>query len=314
MSTPEIIAPDSSAPEISVVIVAEDGGAPHSNVFDALSRQTMPRSQYEVLVVVDGSAHDITREIEARGGVRMFRQRTAGRVAAMNLGMFASKGRIVLFMPGGHSPSVDFLTRIASAHRQHRRQADVIYATLKRNSAYAASPLFALLSRAKAQAWREPDSAISFKRQFLIIYGIFDTRFEDGWERVELLWRLRNQHPRIFYERRADLTMGPAPDFLQLAARAERQGRNHVRLANKHSDEFVDRYAQIDSALALWAKRGVELDNLLLRIGMLQREAQLSSRRNLKLLRAAYLDVFALFRAKGVDLECALGAAAAVSQ
>src|SRR5579862_952434 len=94
---------DTIAPvEISVVIPTFNNCDVLRRTIEALTRQTLPPSAYEIVVADDGST-DGTRAMvaEARRGpvaIQYVVQANGGRSAARNRGARAARGRVLLFI------------------------------------------------------------------------------------------------------------------------------------------------------------------------------------------------------------------------
>lgn len=101
---------DRRFPVISVVIpVVCDASKGLSTCLDALERQTMPRGEYEIIVVNDGPV-DITVEIIAnRHGVTFLSQSRRGAAAARNLGARHARGEILLFTDADCIPKSNWI-------------------------------------------------------------------------------------------------------------------------------------------------------------------------------------------------------------
>jgi len=81
----------------SVIVPAHNASETIEACLKALLHQTVPRSDYEIIVIDDG-ATDRTREvIEGYATVRLFSQPNRGPAAARNLGVSQAKGELVLF-------------------------------------------------------------------------------------------------------------------------------------------------------------------------------------------------------------------------
>ncbi len=96
------------APRVSVIIPAYNAAQTIGLCLDALAAQTLPRDEYEVIVVDDGSA-DATRELAAARGARVISQSNAGAAAARNLGARHARGEIVLFCDADSVPDARWL-------------------------------------------------------------------------------------------------------------------------------------------------------------------------------------------------------------
>ena len=84
------------SPLISVVIPAYNAQDDLGNRLDALERQTVPREEYEIIVVNDGSS-DGTREIATRRDAILISQPHRGAAATRNAGAHRAHGEIILF-------------------------------------------------------------------------------------------------------------------------------------------------------------------------------------------------------------------------
>jgi lipopolysaccharide/colanic/teichoic acid biosynthesis glycosyltransferase/glycosyltransferase involved in cell wall biosynthesis len=108
---------------ISVIIPAHNAAATITECLEALARQTMPRDQYEVIVVDDGSV-DETAVLAANCGAAVIRhEQKRGAAAARNSGIQAAQGEIVSFTDADCQPDRDWLAQIS---RPLCQQPDVI--------------------------------------------------------------------------------------------------------------------------------------------------------------------------------------------
>ena len=243
-----------ASPDISAIVVASGAHDP-TRALQALCTQTLPAACYEI-VVIETSAGAVTCASNTQDArLRVFRQIGAEQAAAMNLATFLSVSPRLVFLPQKHPAQPDFLEQVLRAHETHDKEGDVIFGATAPDPALPQSALTCLMHDPALWAWREPDCPISFKRTLLTQHGLFDAAFGDGWERVELLWRLRARRIRLVCAPEALVHLGVSPSICELEARAERQGRFHARLARKHPGALMDAYAQIGDAIALWAAR-----------------------------------------------------------
>lgn len=93
----------------SVIVPAYNASETIDACLKALLHQTVPRSDYEIIVVDDG-ATDRTREVvEGYAGVRLLSQPHRGPAAARNLGVSQAKGEFLLFTDADCVPTEDWI-------------------------------------------------------------------------------------------------------------------------------------------------------------------------------------------------------------
>lgn len=96
---------------VSVVIPAYNAAATIGECMTALDRQSIPRTEYEVIVVDDGST-DATADIAARHGALVLKQPNSGPAVARNKGIAAALGAIVLFTDADCAPAADWIQQM----------------------------------------------------------------------------------------------------------------------------------------------------------------------------------------------------------
>jgi len=92
----------------SVVVPAHNASATIEGCLQALARQSLPPSEYEVIVVDDGSS-DSTRERVTQYGAKLLTQDHHGPAVARNLGATQARGEIVLFTDADCIPASDWI-------------------------------------------------------------------------------------------------------------------------------------------------------------------------------------------------------------
>jgi GT2 family glycosyltransferase len=105
----------SQPPGISIIIPAHDAEHTIDHCLQALAHQTMPRDQYEILVVDDGSSDGTRSRVEEYPGVRLLTQSQSGPAAARNLGARHALGQILLFTDADCEPVADWTEQMVAA-------------------------------------------------------------------------------------------------------------------------------------------------------------------------------------------------------
>lgn len=104
-----------SLPEISVIVAAHDAAATIGECLDAIGRQSLDRSGYEIILVDNGST-DSTRDIAARReGVVVVSEPHRGAYVARNAGLRNARGRLIAFTDSDCVPEPDWLERLSAS-------------------------------------------------------------------------------------------------------------------------------------------------------------------------------------------------------
>jgi GT2 family glycosyltransferase len=244
----------SCAPTVSVVIPTYQRCASIRRLLSALSQQTLPTAEYEVVVSIDGSI-DGTREMvtgfAAPFHLRALWQPNAGRAAACNAGIGESLGRIVVLVDDDMEPGPRFLAAHLEAHPTGSRRgvlgavpihldagappvARYIQAKFKRHEAKLAQPGYSI-------GFRDFYSGnFSISRDVLLEVGLFDPAFNMyGNEDSELALRLLRAGVALVYNQEAAATQYYQKDFAALASDNESKGRTAVLCLQKYPETIV---------------------------------------------------------------------------
>ncbi|MEN3057460.1 MAG: glycosyltransferase [Candidatus Methanosuratincola petrocarbonis] len=99
--------------DISVIVPTYNEEKVIARTLAHLSRQTIPRSEYEI-IVVDGGSRDRTVEVASRYADRVIQQTGRGVGGARNDGAKVARGRILVHTDADVAPEPDWLERIRS--------------------------------------------------------------------------------------------------------------------------------------------------------------------------------------------------------
>lgn len=103
--------------KVSVVIPVYNQAFSLEQTLQGFGRQTFD-SDFEVLVVDDGSSEDLSDMIQGFEGLNLkyFRQENKGRAAARNLGIAEAEGDLIIFNDADRIPGLDFVQRHVTCH------------------------------------------------------------------------------------------------------------------------------------------------------------------------------------------------------
>ena len=105
-----------ATPAFTVVVPTHGRAASLRRCLEALAAQTLPRHEWTVVVVDDGSPEDVGQVVDtvrARMKVDLIRQPRTGPAAARNAGAAAANGRYLAFTDDDCTPSPEWLAALA---------------------------------------------------------------------------------------------------------------------------------------------------------------------------------------------------------
>jgi GT2 family glycosyltransferase len=312
------------APEISAILTTHNRAHLLPRVLEGLVSQRLSAERFEVIVIDDGSADEtqaVLQGWETRLPMRVLRQNPSGLAAAKNLGVFASRAPLIVFLDDDDVADPGLLVGHLAAHLRHP---DVNVAVLGYTGLapeIATLPIMEHLTGVGGQlfchGWMQPGQMLTFrefwggrsscKRAFLVEHGVFNPVFRFGCEDIELAWRLSKVGLRVVYAPAARAMMIRGLTFRDFCRRSHRQGRSQWVFATLHGTQEVRDYCEIDRALAVWPKvspdfaailRWAEaLDAMMLARGPTAPKLEATSQAELD---EAYSTAFFLCRAKGI--------------
>jgi glycosyltransferase involved in cell wall biosynthesis len=316
--------------EISALLTTRNRAHMLPRVLSALQRQTLPPSRFEILVVDDGSSDDTPAVLQGYADklpLRVLRQRHSGLAEAKNLGVFAARSPIIIFLDDDDVADPNLITAHLAMHIAHphsgiavlghtRLAPDVVRLPVMRHVTEVGYQLFSydLLRPGQILGYTEFwGGRSSCKRELLLRHGAFNPMFRFGYEDIECAWRLAPHGLQVIYEPDALSTMIRAISFDDFCTRSYRQGRSQFQFATLHPTPTVRDYCEIDVSLAAWDTYWRDYAVILRRTRALDRLANIRLEGGFsisilfqKRLDAAYRHAFFLSRAKGVADAMAL--------
>lgn len=236
---------------ISVIVATYNRREVLGRCLQALAEQDFPASEYEIIVVVDGSTdgtQEFLRTLEIAPTLRVIDQPNRGLAAARNAGLRAAAHAIVLFLDDDLLCEPGTLSAHAKAHESGEHivafgpvligatSADGAASRLTR--AHYSEQIYGPLARGEQPTWpihaRVPPNS-SIGRELLLSFGGFDEQFVNAHEDIELGIRLWSAGVKFVYVPGADaehVYVKSDRDFG--GAEAVRGGKYEVMLCRKH--------------------------------------------------------------------------------
>jgi GT2 family glycosyltransferase len=257
-------------PLISVAVPTQDRANLLVQCLESLADQTLPRDQFEVIVVDDGST-DHTREVCDRFSdvlsLRYQRLTRSGIAAAKNAGLFASSGRLVLFFDDDDVADADLLRAHVDAHDQWKEPRIAVLGYTTWHPSLEVSPVMHYATEVGQNLFSYPSLTVgeeldftrfwggraSAKRAFLLEHGAFNQEFTFGYEDIELGFRLSRCGFAVVYCPEAVSYMLRELSFEDLCLRCEKQGRSLRRLAALHPNPTILDYCDLDRLRDIWS-------------------------------------------------------------
>lgn len=258
----------SDRPRISVVIPTYQRAPLLERCLDSLRAQTLEHSQYEVIVVDDGST-DWTRSVCEHAGdgllPRYFRLENSGLSAAKNLGLFASRAALVLFFDDDDIADPGLLEAHVEAHGAHPQENVAVLGYTTWAPELEVTPVMEYVTEIGKLlfAYGQIDDGdmldhtyfwggrSSCKRAFLAQHGVFDQDLV-GIEDIELGFRLAKHGLKVLHSRSARSYMLRPVTFDQFAQRCINRGRALRRFTRRHPEPAVERYCRVTESLEQW--------------------------------------------------------------
>jgi len=183
--------------------------------------QTYDRSEYEIIVIDDGSADGTDRSFKSMAEnapceVRYFQQDHKGPAAARNLGITNAKGELILLLGADMMAARTLLEEHVSWHKKYAEGNVAVLGHIAWPPDMKVTPFLEWLEQGpqfgypKIKDFEDVpydffySSNISLKKRFLLENGLFDEDFPyAAFEDVELGYRLQKKGLRIVYNDKA---------------------------------------------------------------------------------------------------------------
>lgn len=190
-------------PRFSVIVPTYNSQENIHRCIEALAQQSVPRHDYEILVVDDGSKDEELRVLEQIPEIRLVKIKHGGPSAARNAGASAAQGDIIAFTDSDCAPASDWLEQIT---RPFRSKGVVgVKGVYRSNQMELVARFVQLEYEYKYERMaREPQVdfidtySAAYKRDLFLQNGGFDTSFTvPSVEDQELSFRLAQKGYRL---------------------------------------------------------------------------------------------------------------------
>ncbi len=240
-------------PYISVIIPTYNRRPRLETCLEHLSKQSLNREAFEVIIVNDGSTDDtkafldsLKKELQ----ITSIHQKNTGQGVARNNGLKHAKGEIVLFIGDDIYAEEEFLLEHSKFHQEHpeNQYACLGFTDWHREEKISefmewlvhGGPQFAyhrLTAMQEANFWYFYTSNISLKKDLLGV-NPFNPIFKGyGWEDIELAYRLyKENNLKIIYNPSARAAHDDPMDLKNLRKRMNSVGRGAVTFQKLHPE------------------------------------------------------------------------------
>jgi GT2 family glycosyltransferase len=236
---------------VSVVIPSYQGCASVRRTLEALARQSMDVTNYEVILSIDGSedgTQELANALQVPYRLRSLSQPNRGRASACNAGTHLAAGDLVVLLDDDMEPAHDFLLAHWDVHAPGVRRGVVGPAPIRVDS--SSPPIVRYRARGmqeRLQRLVQPGYTLTFRdvytgnfsipRTVLLEVGGLDEAFRlYGHEDYELALRLLKAGVHLSYSPQAVAYQVYDKDFPALARDSMARGHTAVLFAQKHPE------------------------------------------------------------------------------
>jgi glycosyltransferase involved in cell wall biosynthesis len=256
----------------SVVLTTYNKPRLLAKVLDGFANQTVPKEDFEVVVVDDGSEPPVKEVVERfcdRINIVYLFQENSGLAAARNKGIEAANGKIVLFSDDDDMPCSELIAEHLRSHQENPDERIAVLGHLDWHKNLKVTPLMHYVTGPGGEyfgyenmldgqfynAWKWWGGLVSAKLSLLkSIERPFDNRLHFGYEDTELACRLLHKDVKVLYNAGARSFVLVPVDFEGFCKRRYMQGRALYRMACMHPEVIIPRY-HLQDAVNLYHSR-----------------------------------------------------------
>jgi len=260
-----------SSPSLSAILCTFNRAELLSQTLDSIIGQTLDRSNFELIVIDDGSSDDtrkVVQSYERRLPLRYAYQANAGLASARNHGIYRSQARLLLFLDDDDLCGPKLFEEHLKTHAQYPEDHFAVLGHVALDQALSRKPvlhyateigcyLFCYSNLKHGDVRDYPyfwGGCCSCKRKLLIDYGVFNPVFRFGCEDIELAYRLSKNKLKVVYNAQAVSTMVRDIPFDAFCRRLIRQGESQYVFSQLHPDPEVQKWTEMIGAEEEWQR------------------------------------------------------------
>jgi len=314
-----------SPPSLSAILCTFNRAELLSRTLESILGQTLDQSNFELIVIDDGSTDETRKVVESferRLPLRYAYQANAGLASARNHGIYRSQAPILLFLDDDDLCSPNLFEEHLKTHVQYPDNHFAVLGYVVLDPNLAEKPVLHYVTEVGCYLFSYPNlkhgdvldypyfwgGCSSCKRKFLIEYGVFNPVFRFGCEDIELAYRLSKNNLKVVYNAHAVSTMVRDISFDAFCKRLIRQGESQYVFSQLHPDAEVQKWTEMIGAEEEWQRIEKVYEAVIRSARELDRIANLKLELGLELdavtidlLHRAYRNAFKACKLKGID-------------
>ena len=258
-------------PSLSAILCTFNRAELLSQTLESILGQTLDRSNFELIVIDDGSMDETRKVVESferRLPLRYAYQANAGLASARNHGIYRSQAPLLLFLDDDDLCSPNLFEEHVKTHGQYPDNHFAVLGYVALDPNLSQKPMLNYVTEVDGYLFSYPDlkhgdvldytyfwgGCSSCKRKFLIDYGVFNPVFRFGCEDIELGYRLSKSNLKVVYNARAMSTMVRDISFDAFCTRLIRQGESQYIFSQLHPDAEVQKWTEMMGAEEEWQR------------------------------------------------------------
>ena len=254
---------------LSVIICTYNRADLLNMSLESLTRQTLSKDKFEVILIDDGSSDhtkDVSSAFHSVLPLKYFYQNNAGLASARNHGIFAARGEILLFLDDDDIATPSLIEEHMKTHQKYPGENFAVLHYTTWAPHISVTPLMHFITEVGCFLFAYPHikhgdildyknfwgGRTSCKRSFLLNHGIFNPVFKFGNEDTEIGYRLSRYNLRVVYNANAIAYMIRPIDFEGFCQRLIKQGKSNYICSTLHHDKEVQEWCEVAGVADKW--------------------------------------------------------------